>query len=86
MPTVLAVHEVEDVDKWRDSSQREELFGPLGISVRTFEDQKDPNRGVLLLEVPDISALQELLGLPEAAAAMQRDGVRPETLVILEES
>lgn len=86
MPTVLAVHEVDDVDKWRSSSKREEVFGSLGITVRTFEDQKDTNRVGLLLEVPDIAALEEMLGTPEAAAAMQHDGVRPETLVILEES
>ncbi|MET0559696.1 MAG: hypothetical protein ABW065_13675 [Solirubrobacterales bacterium] len=86
MPTVLAIHEVEDVDKWRNSSKREEVFGPLGITVRTFEDQKDTNRVGLVMEVPDIAALQEVLGTPAAAEAMQHDGVRPETLVILEES
>ncbi|HSS51167.1 MAG TPA: hypothetical protein VLX28_19680 [Thermoanaerobaculia bacterium] len=86
MPTVLAIHEVEDIDKWRGSTKREEVFGSLGITVRTFEDQKDTNRVGLILEVPDLAALQEMLGTPEAAEAMQHDGVRPETLVILEES
>ena len=85
MPTVLAFHEVDDVDKWLGSTKREEVFGALGISVRTFRDQKGSNRVGLILEVPDMSALQEMLETEEAAAAMQHDGVRPETLVILEE-
>jgi hypothetical protein len=86
MATVLAVHEVEDVEKWLSSSKREEFFGPRGVTVRTFRDQKGSNRVGLVMEVPDMSALQEMLSSEEAAAAMQHDGVRPETLVILEEA
>ncbi|HEX5609796.1 MAG TPA: hypothetical protein VFX45_06870 [Solirubrobacterales bacterium] len=86
MPTVLAVHEVDDVDKWMSSPKRDEFFGARGISVRTFKDQKGSNRVALVLEVPDMAALQESLETEEAAAAMQHDGVRPETLVLLEES
>ena len=86
MPTVLVFHEVDDVDKWRDSPKREEFFGARGVTVRTFEDQKDSNRVGLILEVPDMSTLEEMLASEEAAAAMQNDGVRPETLVLLEEA
>lgn len=86
MPTVLAFHEVDDVDRWLGSSKRDEFFGGLGISVRTFKDQKGSNRVGLILEVPDMSVLQEALESEEAAAAMQHDGVRPETLVLLGES
>jgi hypothetical protein len=86
MPTVLVFHEVDDVDKWHASSKREEFFGPRGISVRTFKDGKGSNRVGLILEVPDMSALQEMLATEEAAAAMQNDGVRPETLLLLEEA
>jgi hypothetical protein len=86
MPTILAIHEVEDVDRWLSSPKREEFFGPQGISVRTFRDQKGSNRTGLILEVPDVSVLQELLESEEAAAAMQHDGVRPETLMVLEEA
>ncbi len=85
MPTLLAFHEVDDVDKWLSSPKREELFGALGGSVRTFKDEKGSNRVGLIIEVPDVSALQEMLATEEAAAAMQHDGVRPETLLILEE-
>jgi hypothetical protein len=86
MATVLAFHEVDDVDKWLGSSKREEFFGSRGVSVRAFRDQKGSNRVGLILEVPDVSALQEMLESEEAAAAMQHDGVRPETLVMLEEA
>lgn len=86
MTTVLAFHEVEDVDKWLSSPKREEFFGPHGISVRTFKDQKASNRVGLIIEVSDPSVLQEILETEEAAAAMQHDGVRPETLVMLEEA
>lgn len=86
MPTVLAFHEVDDLDKWLSSPKREEVFGARGISVRTFRDQKGSNRVGLILEVPDLSVLQEVLETEEAAAAMQHDGVRPETLLMLDEA
>lgn len=86
MPTVLAFHEIDDFEKWISSPKREEVFGAAGISIRTFKDPKSPNRVGLILEVPDMSALQEILETDEAAAAMQHDGVRPETLVLLEEA
>lgn len=86
MPTVLAFHEIDDFDKWISSPKREEFFGAHNISVRTFKDPKSPNRVGLILEVPDMSVLQEALETDEAAAAMQHDGVRPETLVMLEEA
>ncbi len=85
MPTVLAFHEVDDVDHWLSSPKREEVFGRAGISVRTFRDPRGSNRVGLILEVPDMEAIQEILDSDETAEAMQFDGVRPETLLILEE-
>ena len=38
MPTLLIFHEVDDVDHWLASPRREEFFGPLGITARTFVD------------------------------------------------
>ena len=86
MPTVLVFHEVDDIDKWLSSPKREEFFGPHGISVRTFTDQKESNRVGLILEVPDLSVLGEIMETEKAAAAQQFDGVRSETVVILGES
>jgi hypothetical protein len=83
MTTVLIVHEVDDVPHWLGSPKREEAFGPLGISVRTFVDPEGSNRVGLVAEVPDMDALMELLQSEAGAAAMKHDGVRPETIVML---
>jgi hypothetical protein len=85
MPTLLVFHEVDDVDHWLASPKREEYFGPLGITARTFRDPDGSNRVGLLVEVPSIEAWQAALQTEEAAEAMRYDGVRPETIVALVE-
>ena len=85
MATYLAFHEVDDVDHWLNSSRREEVFGPLGVTVRTFLDPQGSNRVGLLAEIPDFAAFQEFMQSEAAAEAMKHDGVRPETLVVLTE-
>jgi len=87
MPTVIAHHDVKDTDHWRASPKREEFFGPLGITnVRTFVDPQNPTRVGLLMDIPDMDAVMAAMQTPEAAAAMEHDGVLPETLVILVEA
>ena len=86
MPTLIAFHEVDDVAHWLKSSKREEFFGPLGITMRTFVDPAGSNRVGLIGEVSDMDAFQKAMETPEAAEAMKHDGVRPETLVVLVES
>jgi hypothetical protein len=87
MPTVIAHHDVKDVDHWLASPKREEFFGPLGITnIRTFVDPQNPTRVGLLMDIPDMDAVMAAMQTPEAAAAMEYDGVLPETLVILVES
>lgn len=83
MTTVMAFHEVDDVAHWLASPKREEVFGPLGISVRTFVDPQGSNRVGVLLEVPDMDAMMAMLESDAGAAAMKYDGVRPETLLLL---
>jgi len=56
MATIVAFHEVDDVDHWLASPRREEVFGPLGVTVRTFVDPAKTNRVGLIVEVPDIDA------------------------------
>jgi hypothetical protein len=85
MPTMIAFHEVDDVDHWLHSSKREEVFGPLGITARTFVDPEGSNKTGLIAEVPDLAALQELMQTDEAAAAMKHDGVRADTVIFLVE-
>ena len=85
METLLVLHEVDDLDHWLASPKREELFGPKGMTVRTFCDQEDSSRVGLIVEVPDMSTWQEALQSDEAAEAMKFDGVRPETIRVLVE-
>jgi hypothetical protein len=80
MTTVIAVHEINDSKHWIASPKREELFGPLGISVRTFLDPQSPTRAAVMLEVPDMDAFQAFMRSDAARAAMEHDGVKAETL------
>jgi len=87
MPTIIGYHDVKDTDHWLASPKREEFFGPLGVTnIRTFVDPQNPTRVGLLLDIPDMDAVMAAMQTPEAAAAMEHDGVVPETLVILVES
>jgi|SRR5271157_4476343 len=81
--TVMIFHEVDDVDHWLASPKRDEVFGPLGISIRTFVDPDKTNRVGLIAEIPDMDVYREVMASDAAADAMKTDGVRPETLVVL---
>ncbi len=84
MVTLMILHDVDDVDHWLSSPRRGELFGPLGMSARTFVvDRQKSNKVGLLVEVPSMEAFQAVLASPDAGEAMKYDGVRPETIVIL---
>jgi hypothetical protein len=83
--TYLVLHEVHDVDRWRKSSKRDELFQSRGITHRTFHDPDGSNRVGLICEIPDIDAFQELVQSEDGAEAMKHDGVRPETILLLAE-
>jgi hypothetical protein len=85
METVIAYHEVEDVDHWLASSKRGEFFESHGMSARAFRDSAGSNRVGVLIETPDLDTLQAALQSEQAAQAMQHDGVRPETILMLVE-
>ncbi|WP_427132717.1 hypothetical protein [Pseudarthrobacter sp. S9] len=85
METIMIFHEVDDVDHWLSSPRREELFGPLGITARTFVDPAKTNRVGLIVEVPDMDTFQRMLESEAGADAMKFDGVRPETILMLVE-
>jgi len=86
MPTLIAFHEVDDVEHWLSSPKREEVFGPLGVTIRTVSDPAGSNRVGLIADIPDMAAWEELMQSQAGADAMKFDGVRPETLVILGEA
>jgi hypothetical protein len=83
MTTLMIFHEVDDVDRWLASPKREEVFGPLGITARTFVDPEKSNRVGLIVETPDMETVQQALQSDNATAAMKHDGVRPETILLL---
>jgi hypothetical protein len=83
MPTVVLIHEVDDMDHWLAAPTRDAVFGPAGITHRTFVDPENPNRVGLIVDVPAMEAFHELIGSAVAAEAMKTDGVRPDTLVTL---
>jgi hypothetical protein len=85
LATYLVFHEVDDVQHWLGSPVREQVFGPMGITARTFVDPQGSNRVGLLADIPDMAAFQEMMQTEQAAEAMKQDGVRPETMVILAE-
>jgi hypothetical protein len=86
MATYLITHDVDDVEHWMNSPKREEVFGPLGITLRTFRDPDGSNRVGLIAEIPDLAAFQQFMQTDAAAEAMRHDGVRPETLQVLSET
>ena len=87
MPTVIAHHDVKDKDHWLASPKREEVFGPLGVTnIRTFVDPRNPTRVAVLIDVADLDVVMAAMGDQAMADAMDYDGVRGETLVILVEA
>jgi len=85
MATLMVFHEVDDVEHWLASPKREELFGPLGIKVRTFRDPQGSNRIGLIVETPDVETWHKALQTEEASKAMTYDGVRRDTILELVE-
>jgi hypothetical protein len=87
MPTVIGHHDIsKGKDHWLSSPKREELFGPLGVTnIRTFVNPENPTQVAVLMDVPNMDALQAAMQTEAAAEAMAHDGVLPKTLVILVE-
>jgi len=85
MTTLLVFHEVDDVNHWLRSPRRQEVFGPLGMTARTFIDPENANRVGLIVDVPDIDTFRQFMQSEAAAEAMKYDGVRPDTVVMLVE-
>ena len=85
MPTVVIVHDVDDVEHWLSSPKREELFGPMGITVRTFARGEGSKQVALVADIPDMAAWQAMLESEAGAEAMKYDGVHPETIAVMME-
>ncbi|HLM95378.1 MAG TPA: hypothetical protein VK283_03635 [Acidimicrobiales bacterium] len=85
MATLIVTHEVDDVAHWLASPRREEFFGPMGFSHRTFVDPDNSNLVGLIVECPSLEALHVALQAEGADEAMKFDRVRPDTIRILVE-
>jgi hypothetical protein len=86
MATYVIFHEVDDVEHWLRSPARQEVFGPMGITGRLFTDPTNANRVGLIADIPDFEAFQQFMQTEEAAEAEKHDGVRPQTIVVLEQA
>lgn len=85
MSAMLVLHDVDDVDHWLKSPKREELMGPRGFTVRTFVDPADSSRVGLIVEGATLAEFEELMKSDATADAMKHDGVRADTMRVLEE-
>ena len=85
MATVMIIHDVDDVDHWLSSPKREELFGPLGITARTFRGAEDSKQVGLIAEIPDMAVWPGALESDAGVEAMKFDSVHPDTIVVLSE-
>jgi hypothetical protein len=90
MTTLIAFHEVEDGDHWArawhgGAGSRQEMFGRIGVTARTFRDPERPNVTGLIFEVPDMDRFQSFMASDEAARAMEEDRLKVETVRVLSE-
>jgi hypothetical protein len=85
MSALLVLHDVDDVDHWLKSPKRQELMGPRGWTIRTFVDPTDSSRVGLIVDGATLAEFEELVKSDATADAMKHDGVRPDTLRVLEE-
>ena len=88
MPTIIAHHNIsKDAKHWLSSPKRQEVFGALGVTnIRTFVDPQNPTRVAVMMDVPDMDAMNAAMQGKAVADAMAFDGVVPESVAILVES
>lgn len=90
MPRLIVFHEVQDGESWaraweQGAGSRHEMFSRVGASVSTFRDPGNPERTGALVDVPDMASFETFMASDEAARAMEEDGLKIETMRILEE-
>ncbi len=87
MPTVIVLHDVDDVDHWLDLTEaRGTVWAPAGSRRARSAARSGSNHVGLVAEIPDMRGLAGDASSPrQAPTAMKFDGVRPETIRILME-
>jgi hypothetical protein len=90
MTTLIVFHEVEDGQAWASAWQknvgsRHQMFAQINVTARTFRDSDNKNLTGVILDVPDMEQFKSFMESDEAQNAMQEDGIKIETLRILNE-
>lgn len=90
MKTILVFNETENGDHWAKAwhhgeGGRHKMFEKIGVKVRTFRDPKNPNFTGGIWEIPDMKAFEEYLATDEGQKGMAEDGLKVETIHMLEE-
>ncbi len=88
---IMITHDVDDAEHWmaawRGKNSRHKLFTDNGAAyVRTFRSADDPNLTGLLVGVNDMDRLNAMIDSEKGAAAAAADGVRWDTMLILNET
>lgn len=91
MAHMMILHEVDDAEKWqaawRGADSRHQLFKDNGAAhVHTFQSIDKPNLTGLVIAVSDMDALNAMLSSEEGMAAAAADGVRGDTMIVLNET
>ena len=86
----MITHSVDDADRWSAAwsgpDGRHKLFKENGAAhVHAFRSQVNPNLTGLVIAVKDMDALNAMLMSDEGTAAAAEDGVRMDTMILMEE-
>jgi len=90
MTTMMVFHEVRNGENWAEAwrkgkGSRHEMFGKVGIKVRTFHDPNNSDSTGVLLEIPDMAKWKKFMDSDEVKKAMAEDGLKVETMRMLVE-
>ncbi len=90
MTTLIIYHEVQDGEHWakawrKGPNSRHELFAKYGVKARTFQDPQNHKYAGILAEVPDMKKFQSVMESEEGKKAMAEDGLKVETIRMLNE-
>jgi hypothetical protein len=88
MTTLMIMHEVQDGDHWakawkKGPGSRHEMFAEYGANARTFRDESNPHLTGIMVDVTDMDKLMAMMATEEGKKAMAEDGLKVETIRIL---
>lgn len=83
MVKVIITAQVDDVAKWEQGFRtHNDMFKSIGVASPIMIGTSDENEVALYEEVADLEAVQTNFESPETIAAMEKDGVRRDTVKI----